>query len=120
MNYNIKGTGLSITPEIRSYVEKRLATLDKFLEDVSSTRADIELEFLQGEAKMYRAEIMLREPGFDIRKSDCRGHGLHEAFDLSAGELFQELTRTKKKKRQLWRRSAVKVKEFLRGWRKDV
>ena len=118
MNYNIKSTELSITDEIRGYVEKRLSTLDKFLSNVDASRADVELEFLHSEAKQYRAGFMVRDPGLpESLRASAKGSTLHEAIDIAVGELFQELTRGKKKRLHLLRRSGQKVKEYLRGWR---
>ncbi len=118
MNYNIKGTDISITPELRSYVEKRLSTLDKFLSDLASCRADVELQFLVGEAKTNRAEMTIHDPALGSpMRAQARGSAMHEAIDIAAGELFQELTRAKKKRIHLLRRGAGKVKDFVRGFR---
>jgi putative sigma-54 modulation protein len=120
MNYNLKGTELSITPEIREYLEKRLSSLDKFLTNKEAARADVELEFLPGEERFYRAEVTLHDPGQKSARAEARGGALHEAIDLVMGELSGELSRGKKKRLHIFRHSAVRVKEFLRGWRKDV
>ncbi len=45
MNYNIKGTDIDITDELRTYVEKKLASLDKVLED-DAARVDIVVSYL--------------------------------------------------------------------------
>ncbi len=51
MNYNLKGTNLQITPEIREYLEKKLGNLDKVLFEVETARADVELQYLRDEEK---------------------------------------------------------------------
>ena len=43
-NYNIKGTGIEVTDELRSYVERRLAHADKFLRGDPSAHVSVELE----------------------------------------------------------------------------
>ena len=121
MNYNIKVTEVHLTDEIRGYLEKKLAHLDKFVQNVSAARADVELQYLPNEAKMYRAEVMLFEPSLkQPLRVEATGGALYEVIDKAAGELASELTRTKKKKLQNFRHSAVKVKEFLRGWRDSI
>lgn len=119
MHYNIKGTGVSISPENRAYVEKKLASLDKFVGDLEAARTDVELKFMPlWDGKKYCAEFMLYEPGLPgPLRAEARGDALHEAIDIASAELFRNLTQTKKKKLQIFRRSAVKVKEYLRGWR---
>lgn len=118
MNYNIKGTDIVITDELRGYIEKKLATFEKFLSNAAAARADVELQFLVGEAKTYRAELMIHDPGMKAPlRAEARGHTLHETFDLVTDELFTELTRAKKKRLHLIRRGAARVKDILRGFR---
>lgn len=115
MQYNLKGTNVDLTAEVRGYIEKKINRLDALLEHQEAARADIELEFLLSEEKIYRAELMLHD-GVLLR-AEARGGTLHEAIDKATEELFTELTRAKKKRRGTLRRSAVRVKDFLRGWR---
>lgn len=95
MNYNIKGTGLALTDELRSYVEKKLGTLDKFVADDAAARVDVELAYLATQAKQYRAELMLHDKV--VLRAVAEGSGLHEAVDKAVGELSGELSRSKKK-----------------------
>ena len=118
MNYNLKGTNLSVTPEIREYLEKKLASLDKLLADKDVVRADIELEFLPGEEKMHRAEIMLHDPHTKAPlRAEARAEMLHPAIDIAVAEIFAELTKAKKKRTHLLRRGAGQIKDIMRGFR---
>lgn len=118
MRYNLKGTDLQITPEIREYVEKRLASLDKFVGDLGAARADVELEYSAlWDGPKYRAEMAYHEPAHAPLRAEARGAQLHEAIDLAAAELFREMTRVKKKRLHLLRRGAARFKDFVRGFR---
>jgi ribosomal subunit interface protein len=116
MQYNLKGTSLDLTAEVRGYIEKKLNRLDELVHD-DAARTDVELAYLESEEKTYRAELMLHD-GFVLR-AVARGQTLHEAVDVAFGELYTELTRAKDKKRSLVRRGAVRAKEFIRGWRRN-
>ncbi|MCC7500643.1 ribosome-associated translation inhibitor RaiA [Candidatus Nomurabacteria bacterium] len=119
MNYAIKGTDLAITAEIRSYVEKRLGGMDKFAPTTS--RVDVEVAYeAQYDGPQYRAECMYHEPGEELVRTEARGTTLHEAIDLASGELTRTVGARKKKNLQVVRRAAVKVKEYLRGWRDSI
>ncbi len=119
MNYNIKGTGLNVTNELRAYVEKRLGSLDKFTR--ADARADVELELDPlRDGPRYRAEFIQHQPGQEMLRAEAYGTTLHEAIDLAAAELFRKMTKEKKKRLQVFRRTAVRVKEYLRGWRRKV
>jgi len=120
MQYNIKGTGLSVTDEIRGYVEKKLEHIEKFIRDDASGMADVECEYTASEeGPKYRAEFMV-SIGKDIYRAEARGETLHEALDVSSAHIVEEVRRAKKKRLHVFRSSAAKVKEYLRGWRTTV
>ena len=117
MQYNLKGTSVDITDEIRSYLDKKLGGLDELLHG-EAARTDVELEYLESEEKTYRAELMLHDGS--VWRATARAGTLHEAIDKAADELYGELTRAKKQKRGTFRRNAARAKEFIRGWRKSI
>jgi ribosomal subunit interface protein len=115
MNYNVKGTGLQVTDEIRSYIEKKLTHADKFLQHDSTAHADVEVVYHITEGKHYRAEFTVSSEG-EVYRAEALGDTLHEALDLATDELTQELRKTKKKNLSLTRSSAGKFKDFIRGF----
>jgi ribosomal subunit interface protein len=117
MNYNIKGTGVSVTDELRAYVEKKLAHTDKFLGGDPAARADVEFEHAPlRDGGKYRAEFMVPASG-SVYRAERWGETLHEAIDLATGELVKEMRRTKKKQLHLVRRGGARIKDFVRGLR---
>lgn len=120
MHYNIKGTELDVTPELRSYVERRLEHADKLVGDDSTAHAQVELEYSAvRDGGKYRAEFTVSVGGKVYRAEEWAG-AMHEAIDLAIQALVGELRKDKKKSLRVFRHTALKVKEFLRGWRKDV
>jgi putative sigma-54 modulation protein len=121
MNYNIAGTEVHITDEIRTYVEKRLSALDKLLDEPDAARTDVHVRYMASEEKMYCTELLLHAPGTTepLRAEATRGT-LHEAIDVAAAELLHELKKTKKKRIHVLRRTGAKVKEYIRGWREKI
>jgi len=117
MQYNIKGTALEITPEIRDYVEKKLNAIDVFFTERDAARTDVELAFLLGEAQTFRAEFTLHATSLaEPICAEARGRALHEAIDIATGELSHSVTEMKKKREHIFRRGAAKIKAFLRGF----
>lgn len=120
MNYNIKGANVTITNELRAYIEKRLQHAEKFLRGDPNAYADVELEFAESErGQKYRAEITLMHDG-EMYRSSKQGDSMHAAIDMAGEDVARELARMKKKKIHLLRHSAGRVKDFLRGFRKSV
>ncbi len=117
MNYNIKGTDVTITPELRTYVESKLYQADKFLSGDSTAHVDVELQFLGGErGKKNRAEFTAAA-GSETYRAEERGDSMHEAIDLAAAEFTRVVRRNKKRNLALVRKSAATVKDFIRGLR---
>lgn len=120
MNYNIKGTEVPVTDELRAYVERQLARADKFVAGDTTAHADVELQYLaDGRSGKYRAEFTLSIGG-QIYRVERWGSAMHEAIDLAGGDFVHELSREKKKRHSMFRRTAVRVKEYVRGWRDTV
>lgn len=117
MNYNIKGSGLPVTDELRTYVEKKLGQADKFLGGDSTAHADVEFEHSQvRDGGKYRAEFTVSASA-QVYRAEEWGTTLHEAIDVAAAELVKELRRDKKRHIALVRRGGAIIKGVLRGLR---
>ncbi|MDP4020936.1 MAG: ribosome-associated translation inhibitor RaiA [Candidatus Adlerbacteria bacterium] len=117
INHNIKGTGLSVTDELRTYVEKGLAGAEKFLAGDSTAHANVELEYSHlRDGGKYRAEFTLSS-GANVYRAEEWGSTLHEAIDLASGQLAKEIRRTKKRHLALVRRGGAIIKDVIRGLR---
>lgn len=117
VNHNLKGTGLHVTDELRSYVEKKLGSAEKFLQGDSTAHADVELEFAPlRDGPKYRAEFTLSAEGA-VYRAEAWGGALHEAVDLASDQLLREVHRNKKKRLALVRRGGAMIKDALRGLR---
>ncbi len=103
--------------EIRSYIEKRLAHAEKFLQDDPTAHVDVEVQYLpEGRSGKFRTEFTVEARG-EVYRVERWGAVLHESVDLAIGELQAELSRSKKKQLHLVRKSAARLKDYLRGWR---
>lgn len=117
VNYNIKGTGLEITDEIRSYAERCLGHAEKFLSKDVAAHVDIECEHRgQEDGPKYRAEFTLQTKG-EVYRAEAIRETLHLALDAAMDDLQRELRRDKRTRLRFVRQSAAKVKDYLRGFR---
>jgi putative sigma-54 modulation protein len=118
MNYNIAGTDVHITDEIRDYVEKRLAHLDKLVDNPEAARTDVHVHYRKSEEKMFTIELLLHAPGTsNALHAKATTGTLYEAVDVATAELTRELKNTKKKRLHMLRHTGARVKEYIRGWR---
>lgn len=119
MRINIKATNLELTQAISDYLEKRISTLDKFVnKNDESAMADVEVgkstkHHQSGD--IFRAEINLHVAGKNLRAVSEKDN-LYAAIDEAKDEMAREITSHKAKQRTLLRRGGAKIKDFLRGF----
>lgn len=117
MNYNIKGTGVGVTDELRSYVEKRLGGADKFLGGDSTAHANVELEYAEvRDGSKNRAEFTVAAHG-EVYRAEAWGTTMHEAIDIASDQLMREVRRSKKRRLALVRKGGAAIKDAIRGLR---
>jgi ribosomal subunit interface protein len=121
LNYNIKATGLSISDELRGYIEKKLELhASKFISGDSTAHTDVEVEYQAlRHGDHYRAEFTLQASG-EVYRAESWGPSMHEAIDIAIDELTKELRRHKRKYLHLFRRGATRAKDYLRGFRDKI
>lgn len=124
MNTNIKTTNISVTPEISSYIEKRIDKINKLVGNDPSAQCFIELgrttEHHQ-KGEIFRAEIHIVAAGKNCYTASEKGD-LFSAIDDAREEMLRELRAVKGKKISLIKRSGAKVKNIIKGfwpWGKD-
>ncbi len=113
---NIKTTNFEQTAATEELLEKRLATLEKFLpEGETMLVCDVELEKQTGQqsGRIFRAEINLQVGGTLLRATATE-EKMEDAIEQAKNEMKTELIRTNGKRQSLFRRGAKKIKEMLR------
>ncbi len=117
MKINIKATGIELSPALFSYVEKRLAKVEKYL-DITEPIMAVELgksteHHKQGE--IYRAEVRITGGGLDYYATK-EAIDIYAAIDEVRDEIIHEITKNKGKKRELLRRGQRAIKNIIRGF----
>lgn len=118
MNINIKATGITLTPDIKDYLEKKLYSIGKFM-DTASDAIKVQVELGRTTrhhqtGDIFRAEINLFADGKDYR-AVAEESDLISAIDFMKDAILRELRADKSKKIHFLRKSGQRVKEFLRG-----
>lgn len=118
---NIKATNLELTNEIRSHVESRINSLDKFIDANQNDLAIFDVEVgkittAQHSGKIFRAEINLSLGGNLYRAEEITEH-INESIDVATHELERQIRKQKNKKHSLFKKGAEKIKNILKWGR---
>ena len=115
MNQNVKVTGLVLTPEIRSYLDRRMRKVEKMLAEDGAAVIDVLLErtVSHDAGEQFRAEIMVTGSKLSLR-CEATEATLHSAIDALEDVAVGELRKVKGKKQHLLRRQAKRIKDWLR------
>lgn len=119
MNINIKATNTELTPAIREYIEKKLGKIEKKLIDPNdtSTHCDVEVGKISKhhqKGEVFRAEFNLTVGG-KLYRTESTQENLYAAIDEAKDELYRSFRSDKKKRKDVSRRSMLKIKNALRG-----
>ena len=116
MNTNIKGTNMELTEPIREYVEKKLMSLEKFIQN-DSANAHVEVGKTTNHHKngdVYKAEIIINVGGERLYAL-AEKEDLYAAIDEALEDIYRTVTSRKDKKMTLFKRGASSVKKMLKG-----
>jgi putative sigma-54 modulation protein len=118
MKINIKATGIELTNAIALYAEKKVASLEKYLnQENDGVVAQVEVGKVSQHHKsgeVFRAEVHLIGGGLDLYAASEQDD-LYAAIDMVKDEVAHKLTHEKGKRFALARRGGRMVKDMMRG-----
>jgi len=116
MKIDLKTKNFEITPSIKTFLQQKMDSLDKFLPNDESIFAEVELAKTTEHHKkgdIFMAEVNLTMPGRLIR-AVAEKWDLRVAIDAVKDDLQREITMSKEKNISLYRRGARLFKKLLR------
>ncbi len=117
MQIKIKATDYTMTPEVKTYLEERLASVDRHLgADAEHALCEVELGRAVGGARngnVWRAEINLTHQKEFVRAT-ATGESITAAIDEVKDEILDQLQKHKQIHRRLLRKGGNFIKGLLR------
>lgn len=105
MEITIRGTNLELTPALKRYATKKVASLEKFFPGVTIARVELERTTKHHhKGNIWRAEVNLDAPQHVFR-AEAVGADLYGAIDAVKDELKRELQGLKEKRQVAVRRA---------------
>lgn len=118
MDITIASTTIEITPAIRTYAEKRLGSLKKYVHGIPTITADIgKTTTHHHHGDIFYTKGTVRVPLGQEYFATSEKADLYESIDDVRAELMRILTTDKKKHDSLWKKGARRIKGIMRGLR---
>jgi len=99
MELVITGKHLTITPEVRSYVKRKLGKLGRHLPGIMQANIEITEEKTKSKDQHFVAQVTL-DAGGTILRGEVRGEGLMTAIDRVEKVMVRQIDRYKGKTQQ--------------------
>ena len=118
MRINEKGINMQITPDIKDYLYKKLAHLEKYINPADeSVLCEVELGKISNHHKngdVFKTEINLHIAGKNLRAVSEMDE-LFASIDVAKDEMVRELQTNKDKRVSLMRKGGAKIKNIIKG-----
>jgi len=118
----IKTTNLDFTPALKDYVNKKIASLEKFLKHYSDQSGELIFDVEIGKTTMhhksgnvFRAEMNFTAGSVHLR-SEAEKEDLYAAIDEAKDEMKRTLRRKKSRQIDFIKRGGARMKDFVRGF----
>ena len=112
LKFNIRGENVDLTDAIRSYVEKRISKLEKFLEDNVEATAHVNLKVYTN--RTYKVEVTIPLPYLTLRAEET-SNDMYASIDLVTDKLERQIRKYKTRINRESREKGLKNLEFVPG-----
>ncbi len=116
---NLKCTNLTVSDDTKNRIDQKVQSITKFIRLSSESELLFDVEVgktttAQNSGEIFRAEINLEHHGKLLRAESVKDN-LYSALDTATEEMISLVQRNKDKKHSLFKRGALKFKEFFKS-----
>jgi len=115
MQIKIRSKNLELDEKIKSYVEEKIGSLNKFLNDIQLVRVELSLDKHHRKGNVFYAEVMLEIKGNRFYTKE-EAQDLYAAIDICREEMIQEIRKFKTKMRDKKRGEERRWKRWIKIW----
>ena len=120
MKITVRASGTELTPAISSYAEKKISSIEKYLDKTSAQSALAQVEVGKStrhhkSGNVFRAEVHITGGGLDLY-AVSKMDDLYAAIDIVKDEMVHNMLQLKGKRETLARRGAEIMKNAMKGF----
>ena len=104
MQLIVKGRNLEVNDRIRTYVEKKIGKMDKYLPDIQEVRVELSEEKSRKTKERQVVQVTMRSNGTLLRAEE-RSADIFASIDAVADKLHRQIRRYKGKRRRKMERA---------------
>lgn len=117
MNIKIRSKNFDLTPAIDDYINKKISTLEKFIDTREGVLCEVEIGRTTTHHKsgdIFRTEVNITSPGNQQIYAEAEEADLYMSIDVVRDGLEREIVSRKNKKNTLFRRGSARIKNLLK------
>lgn len=105
LDVKVYSRNLEITPDLQEQIQRKVAGLDRFLEEILEARVDLTSTNARSQEDREAVQITVQGKGFILRAEE-RASDVLTALNLAADTLQRRIKRYKGKRNQRWKQGA--------------
>lgn len=113
MNIEFYGKNMAVTASMKSYIEKKIGSLKKYLDSIIEARAEICSNEHHVSGAIFHCEVKIVSP-HHVFLAEETAEDMYEAIDLVKEDLERQILKMKGK-RDARKRKARKTRRTLKG-----
>ncbi|MCX5726279.1 MAG: ribosome-associated translation inhibitor RaiA [Candidatus Saganbacteria bacterium] len=115
MQVKIQGHGLEVTPNLKDYVDKKIAKIERFFKNIQKAEVILDVRDINDANKRHVAEVSMWVSGKKVLRATEGAKDMYSAIDLVFKEIEGQTKRHKEKHVEEVRREAESIKDELEG-----
>lgn len=117
MNIKIRSINFEITPAINDYINKKISSLERFLDEKNGLLCEVEIGRTtkhHNSGDIFRAEINIIMPGKKQVYAVAEESDLYSAIDVVRDEAEREIVSQRSRSAALFRKGATQIKNLIK------
>ncbi|MGM0629253.1 MAG: ribosome hibernation-promoting factor, HPF/YfiA family [Patescibacteria group bacterium] len=119
ININIKSRNMELTNAMEKYARKKVSSLEKYVKLNEDTAVFAQVELGKEVRDQMTGDIFVASMDLDIAGEvyhvEAEQSDLYAAIDEMRDEIIRVVRSSQNKKKDLFRRGSLKIKEMIRG-----